>query len=46
MIRLGIVGYRNFTDYVSLKAAVLKVLQEWDIELTNVKYCQWWCYRN
>ena len=38
MIRLGIVGYRNFTDYVSLKAAVLKVLQEWNIELTNVKY--------
>ena len=34
---LGIVGSRNFKDYISFKAATLKVLKEWNWELENVE---------
>ena len=36
-MNLGIVGSRNFTDYVSFKKAIFKVLTEWNIELKDLE---------
>ena len=34
---LGIVGSRNFKDYISFKSGILKVLKEWNIKTENVE---------
>lgn len=38
MIRLGIVGSRNFEDYELFKRAVLKTLSMWNINISNISY--------
>jgi len=36
-MKLGIVGSRDFNDYRSLKAAVLKILEEWKVEIKQIE---------
>jgi len=36
MIKIGIVGSRNFYDYQSFKLAIFKILDEWKIKLEDI----------
>lgn len=38
MINLGLLGSREFVDYESFRAAVLKVLEEWNIPLKQISH--------
>ena len=38
MINLGLIGSREFVDYRVFKAAVLKVLEEWNIQLRQISH--------
>ena len=37
MIRLGIVGGRNYTDYESFKIHLCKTLKNWNLTIANVE---------